>query len=232
MPIFKPLAICLVLVASSLFISESLQAQGQPSEDSSRNQTQPYLDDIYGPTFKSKSGISGGFGITNTGFSANISYLKLYSPDLIGFASFSVTSAGDENEREVFDPFTGQSISLNRQESMLIFPLTFGVQQRLLRESIESSLRPFIEIGLGPSLGYVTPYEDGFFGGFSKGQANWGANGYIGVGAYFGTNPESIQGLTFRYQFNYFSRDVKIITDTPRRFFGNISITLLFGTFF
>jgi len=191
-----------------------------------------YFEDIYGPNFKSKGGISGGFGITNTGFTANFNYLRLFSPDLIGFATLSITAAGDEDEREIYDPYTGQTISLNREKSMLIFPLTFGVQQRLLRESIESSLRPFVEIGIGPSLGYVTPYDDGFFGGFSKGQANWGLNGFIGLGAYFGTNPKTIQGLAFRYQFNYFADNVEIITDTPKRYFGNISITLLFGTFF
>ena len=225
------LFLCSHLVLITFFIASSAYASEFQDKKNSESESE-YLDDIYGPNFKSKHGISGGFGLTNTGFTGNFNYIRLYSPDLIGFISLSITSAGDENEQEVFDPITGRTVSLNREESMLIFPLTFGVQQRLLRESIESSLRPFVEVGLGPSMGYVTPYDDGFFGGFSKGQANWGLNGFIGLGAYFGSNPETLQGLTFRYQFNYFSRSVEIITDKERNYFGNISLTLLFGTFF
>jgi len=187
-------------------------------------------EDIYSTKYIPMNGISGSVGLTNTGFTASFNFIRLLSPDLIGFARLTISAAGDEDEQETYD-FYGRPVSLNRAESMLLLPLTFGVQRRLFRNNIESTFRPFVEIGAGPTFGLVSDYDDDFFSTFT-GSANWGVNAVAGVGAYFGSNPTSIQGLTFRYQLNYFANSVEIIEDKPRRFFGNISLNIIFGLFF
>lgn len=189
-------------------------------------------DELYGNHFKPMSGIAGNIGLNNAGFTASFQYVRIFTPDRIGFLNLSVLAAGDDKERKTFDLYTGQTISLNRINSMLMLPVTVGVQQRLFSSVIESSFRPFIEIGVGPSFGYITNYDDGFFGGFSKGRAAWGMNGLIGIGAYFGSSTTAIQGITFRYQLNYFPKSIELIEQNPRNYFGTISINVIFGTFF
>lgn len=207
---------------------------GKPSttEDTSVSDTPDEYDELYGNQFKPMSGIAGNIGLNNAGFTATIQYVRLFTPDRIGFLNLSFLGAGDENERKTFDIYTGQTVSLNRINSMMILPVTVGLQQRLFSSEIESTFRPFAEIGIGPSFGYITNYDDGFFKGFSKGRAAWGMNGVVGLGAYFGSSPTAIQGIIFRYQLNYFTKSIELVEQNPRNYFGTISINLIFGTFF
>lgn len=188
--------------------------------------------DIFGTPFKPMGGIAGSIGLNNAGFTASVEYVRLFTPERIGFLNLSVTAASDDKERKTYDPYTGETISFNRVNSVLILPLTVGLEERLFSKEIESTFRPFVEVGVGPSFGYVTNYDDGFFGGFSKGRAVWGLNGVLGVGSYFGSSPKAIQGVALRYQFNYFFKDIELVEQTPRNYFGTISINLIFGTFF
>lgn len=224
-------------VLCSLFLPATGLAHSNKDSGETGNISSAYFydsssEDFFGNPFKPMGGIAGSIGLNNAGFTATIEYIRLFTPDRIGFLSLSVAAANDEKERETFDPYTGESISLNKINSMLLVPLTFGLQQRLFSNEIESSFRPFVEVGAGPSLGYVTNYDDGFFGGMGKGHAVWGLNGVVGVGAYFGSSPTAIQGLAIRYQFNYFTKSTELVEENPRNYFDTISINLIFGTFF
>ncbi|MBC8044572.1 MAG: hypothetical protein IAF08_14130 [Rhizobacter sp.] len=193
-------------------------------------------DDFYRGPFKPQTGISGTLGITNTGFYGAFNYMRQLSPDLTGSLTLSFTAGRDENEQEKFDIFTGQTYITDqfgnpKINDLWILPFTAGLQYRLFRREIVSSFRPFVEIGAGPTLGYVTDYYSGFFGGFSKGYATLGMNGYIGIGSFFGAD-NAIQGITIRYQFNAFAQGVEVLQNTPKQFFGSISLNLIFGTFF
>lgn len=190
--------------------------------------------DIYTERFKNANGASGSFGLTTTSFIVSGSFIRLLNPDWIAFASLAMTSANDPNELEQFD-FFGRSIvtdsetGLLKKHSLFMMPATLGAQRRLFREDINSAFRPFLEAGAGPTFGYVYRYEDGFFSG---GYMKLGFNGFIGAGAYFGSNPFSLQGLTIRYQVDTFVSSVELLPNRFRNSFQGISLNLIFGTFF
>ncbi len=190
--------------------------------------------DIYTERFKNANGISGSFGLTTTSFIVSVSFVRLLNPDWIAFASLAMTSANDPKEIERFD-FLGRSFitdsetGLPKLNSLFLMPITCGAQRRLFREDINSSFRPFIEAGVGPTLGYMYRYEKGFFGG---GSIKLGFNGFVGAGAYFGSNPFSLQGLTVRYQVDTFLSHVELLPNRFRNSFQGISLNLIFGTFF
>lgn len=190
--------------------------------------------DIYTERFKNANGAAGSFGLTTTSFIVSGSYIRLLNPDWIAFASLSMTSANDPKEIERFD-FFGRSFVTDsetgepKKNSLLMIPVTVGTQRRLFREDINSSFRPFLEAGIGPTLGYVYRYADGFFSG---GYMKLGFNGFIGAGAYFGSNPFSLQGLTVRYQIDTFLGGVELLPNRFRNSFQGISLNLIFGTFF
>lgn len=191
-------------------------------------------DDIYTERFKNANGAAGSFGLTTTSFIVSGSFIRLLNPDWIAFASLAMTSANDPKELEQFD-FFGRSIvtdsetGLLKKHSLFMIPVTIGAQRRLFREDISSSFRPFIEAGAGPTFGYVYGYEDGFFSG---GYMKLGFNGFIGAGAYFGSNPFSLQGLTVRYQVDTFMSSIELLPNRFRNSFQGISLSLIFGAFF
>ncbi|MGQ9804533.1 MAG: hypothetical protein ACUVRP_00455 [Chlorobiales bacterium] len=190
--------------------------------------------DIYTEQFKNANGVAGSFGLTTTSFIVSASFIRLLNPDWIVFASLAMTSAKDPKELEQFD-FFGRSIvtdsetGLLKKHSLFMMPATLGAQRRLFREDINSAFRPFLEAGAGPTFGYVYRYEDGFFSG---GYMKLGFNGFIGAGAYFGSNPFSLQGLTIRYQVDTFVSGVELLPNRFRNSFQGISLNLIFGTFF
>ncbi|MFN3638891.1 MAG: hypothetical protein ACK4XY_10535 [Chloroherpetonaceae bacterium] len=190
--------------------------------------------DIYTERFKNANGAAGSFGLTTTSFVVSGSFIRLLNPDWIAFASLSMTSANDPKEIERFD-FFGRSIVTDsetgelKKNSLFMMPITIGAQRRLFREEINSAFRPFVEAGIGPTLGYVYDYQNGFFGG---GYMKLGFNGFIGAGAYFGSNPFSLQGLSVRYQVDTFVSSVELLPNRFRNLFQGISLNLIFGTFF
>ncbi len=79
--------------------------------------------------------------------------------------------------------------------------LNFGGQYRLFYESLTDNLRPYISLGVGPTMLVTTPAEIEFFKSFKKAKAIFGLGGYIGFGANFGLNPSNLTGINVRYYF-------------------------------
>ncbi|MCS6989370.1 MAG: hypothetical protein NZM06_07625 [Chloroherpetonaceae bacterium] len=213
------------------FIALSNAGFAQDFEDEEDDQ------EIYAERFRNAQGIAGSIGLTTTSFIVSGSYVRLFNPDWIGFAAFSMTSRRDPKEAEkivgygisvvsvVYDSETGAE----KKNSLLIMPITLGIQRRLFREDITSSFRPFVEAGVGPTVGYVYSYSGGFFGG---GYLKLGFNGFVGAGAYFGSNPLSLQGLTIRYHVDAFANGIELLPNRFRNAFHGVSLSLILGTFF
>jgi hypothetical protein len=159
--------------------------------------------------------------ISNDGFGLGTFYRREFTEDLSGFITLSVSGSKDEREIERFDPFTQQSFTPGKLNRFLAVPLTFGAQRRLFREDIVDTFRPYINAGVGPTLIYASPFvnitqnpegpptieEVEFFNSLSKGKAYWTVGGFIGAGAFFGSEKSNVFGVNFRYYFTYLLSD-------------------------
>ena len=210
---------------------------------------------FYGGPFKPRPGIAGTIGFTTGGIYASFNLMRQFSPDQIGFLSIGFTTARDAQEIDRIDffgntftfgpdPVSGQLIP--KQNGILMMPVTVGLQQRLFRRDITNSFRPFVEVGLGPTVGYVfqlarlnpggnpsnpDDYDYSFRGGiFNPRYVTIGANGFVGAGAYFGNNFMMLQGLTVRYVVNAFPTSVELLRGFPLNVFHGIALNLVFGT--
>jgi hypothetical protein len=155
--------------------------------------------------------------ISNDGFGLGGFYRREFSDDFSGFITLSVSGAKDEREIERFDPYTQQSFTPGKLNRFLTVPLTFGAQRRLFREDIVDTFRPYINAGVGPTLIYASPFvtitqnpegpptieEVEFFNSLSRGKAYWTVGGFIGAGAFFGSDKSNVFGVNFRYYFTY-----------------------------
>jgi hypothetical protein len=190
--------------------------------------------------------------ISNDGFGLGMTYRRDFSPDLSGFASFSISESKDDREMEQFDPYTQVSYVPGKLNRFLVLPLVFGVQYRLFRDDITDTFRPYISAGAGPTMIFASPftiitrYPDGslttkqveFFSSLGRGQAHYTAAAFVGVGANFGSDRSSVFGLSFRYYFTYlFSDGLPSMYNTStgdvasrKKNFGGFFITLNVGT--
>jgi len=157
----------------------------------------------------------------------------------------------EKNEREVKFFGFGQSFIPDKANYFMRIPVRMGIQKRLWEEYIEDNFRPYAQLAIGPTLGWVYPYfedsngngtyesgerrYDGF-GSFFKGEARFGLGGMIGLGAHFGENKRLTQGVRIGYSFNYFFNGIQILeaddNSGPSRYFGTPSISITFGRLF
>lgn len=189
--------------------------------------------------------------ISNDGFGLGAFYRRQYSPDLFGFVSFSVSESKDEREVERFDPFLQVSFVPGKLNRFFVLPLMFGVQNRLFREDILDTFRPYVNAGVGPTMIYVTPFTEitgppddrryeqvEFFKSLGRGRAHYTVGGFIGFGANFGSEKSSLFGINFRYYFTYlFSEGLPSLFNVTngdvaatKKSFGGFFITLNVGT--
>lgn len=188
--------------------------------------------------------------ISNDGFGLGTFYRREFNLDFYGFATLSISESKDEREIERFDPFTQISFVPGKLNRFFVIPLTFGVQQRLFRDDILDTFRPYVNIAAGPALVYSAPFTEitdnggtlrfervEFFRSLGRGRAYYTASAYIGVGANFGSDKNNLFGVNFRYYITHLFSDGLASTFDERtgevanrkKDFGGFFITLNLG---
>ncbi len=181
--------------------------------------------------------------LSNNGFGIAGFYRHEYSRDLFGTLTFGIAESKDENEVEYYDYF-GQSFVPGKINRFLLIPLHVGVQYRLFADDITDSFRPYVNGGLGPSLVLAAPYNREYFNSFGYARSHYTLGGYIGFGAFFGSDLGSLSGINVRYYYIPFSSGIESLRDpspdngiTPgkirrKKDFGGFFITINLGSAF
>ena len=81
----------------------------------------------------------------------------------------------------------------------------------------------------------TTPYDLEFFTSIKYGQAYYTAGGYVGLGAFFGSDRGTLTGINIRYYFEYFQQGINSMQNPDgsiekMRDFGGFFITLNLGS--
>ena len=168
----------------------------------------------------------GGFGLG--GF-----YRNEYSDDLSGFVDFSISEAHDDDEKEFID-YYGNKFTPGKVNRFLVMPLFVGLQKRLFEDDIVDNFRPYVNAAAGPTIIYVFPYNEEYFTALGEGQPKYTIGGYIGIGAFFGSERSSLLGMNLRYYFlPYFNglESMRLAGQSfPKKEFGGFFITVNFGS--
>ena len=137
------------------------------------------------------------------GFGIGAFYHHQINQEITAFVDFSVSEAKDEKEFEYVDIY-GNTYTFGKKNRIFLLPVNFGVQYRLFENAIYDNLRPYINLGAGPTIVLTSPYEKEFFNAFGSAHANYAFGSYVGFGANFGTDKKSLIGLNIRYYFIHF----------------------------
>jgi hypothetical protein len=191
-------------------------------------------------------GIGGSLLLTNHGFGIGGLFRTGIgeSTSLVLEASLGVGK--DEREQEFFSGPFGETVTPFKRNNFLMLPLTIGLEQRLWSAAIADDFRPFVQLAVGPVVGYQWPYFEDFNengirdpgeplrGTFDlrDGSFRFGSAGIAGFGAYFGEAGERTIGLRIAYAVQYFLQPVDLLEPRPqieepsRQFFATPVITL------
>ncbi len=192
--------------------------------------------------------------LTNSGFGLGGYYHHALAPNLAPFVEIQMRSGKHESEA-VFSTLFGQRIIPDKYNFLMMLPMHAGVQYRLFSDEIASNFRPYVQVAVGPALGWEYPYFDDcngngeydlsvdcdgdgvterertldFFTGIWRGELRYGMGGIISIGAFFGTSSKYAQGVRIGYAFNYFSKEIQLLESASQHYFGSPIITFQFG---
>ena len=174
--------------------------------------------------------------LSNNGYGLGGFYRRQYSEELFGILSIGFSEVNDPNEVEEVDIY-GQTYVPGKINRFLLIPLHAGVQYRLFADDIVDNFRPYVNAAVGPTMVFTTPYAREFFNSIGYGQAHYTAGGYVGLGAFFGSDRSTLTGINIRYYFEYFQRGIDSMQNDDgsiekMKDFGGFSITLNFGELF
>lgn len=188
--------------------------------------------------------------LTNSGFGLGGYYMRSVDPITSLLLDIGVGSGKDERELRFFRSQFGGSFIPNKANYLLMAPLHVGFQKRLFMDQIEDNFRPFLQITLGPTLGFEYPYfrdengngsfDDGErtydpVGGIVRSRVEFGVGGLIAIGAHFGMGSRLSQSVRIGYSLTYFSDGIQLLEPSVRgrqRYFGTPSLSILFGRLF
>jgi hypothetical protein len=167
----------------------------------------------------------GGFGLG--GF-----YRHQLSETLTAFSDISFSEATDPREFTYVDYF-GNTYTAGKVNRAFLVPLNFGLQYRLFENVLTDNLRPYINIGIGPSLVLTTPYKTEYFKAFKWAHAQYTFGGYVGFGANFGIDKSNLIGINLRYYIiHLFNKGVEILQDRYEKNLGGFFLTINLGTMY
>lgn len=176
--------------------------------------------------------------VSTGGFGLGIFYRHEFSDDFAGYIDFSISESKDDQEIEFYDPYTGRTFVPGKANRFLNMPLMAGVQHRLFKEDILDNFRPYLNAAVGPTMIYVFPYNEEYFRALGKGHPVYTVGGYIGVGAYFGSERAALFGLNLRYYWIPYPGGVTSMeqrtfagtTTVAKKEFGGFYLTFSFGS--
>jgi outer membrane protein W len=168
--------------------------------------------------------------ISTNGFGLGTFYRHEYTDNLSGFVDFSISEATDDREISYVDYWTGITYVPGKINRFLLLPVFIGAQYRLFKDDIMDNFRPYINASVGPTMIYVFPYNEEYISALGKGRLKYTVGGYIGFGAYFGTERSSLLGLNVRYYFIPYAGGIESMYNTRKNQFGGLYLSLSFGS--
>ena len=179
-----------------------------------------------------------GFDIlfSNSGFGLGGFYQRPLSDGLAWFVNLGISGARKTDEFPTYipDPEPPHNLTYDvpgKVNRVFSLPLTVGLKYRVLETALVENFRPYLNVGVGPTMILALPYEGhDFFSSLGHANAYFTGGGFVGVGADFGTTQPTL-GVNVRYYYIPFKPGVESLRGDPITEFGGIFLTASIGFF-
>ncbi len=168
--------------------------------------------------------------LSNNGFGIGAFYELSILNNTSLFASVYVSGARNTDEIEYYNPWTGDLFIPGKVNRLYMLPISFGFSQSFFTDILGTNFTPYLNIGLGPTLIFSTPYEKEFFTslGYSRFYVRFGT--FIGTGVNIPVTNKSYIGISARQYWIPFGGDgLESIKGKPIKDFGGFFLGLNFG---
>ncbi len=170
---------------------------------------------------------------SNSGFALGGFYKYFAASDWAISSKLFITSSRNTDEIEYFDYWTGNRIIPGKINRLYSIPLTLTAQKFLFQETLEKSLKPYIQVGFGPTFILSTPYSKSFFDAFNYAKWYVRPGGFVGIGAVISSKTNSFIGVNIDYYIIPFGGDgLESIEGSPIKDFGGLFLSLSLGGLF
>lgn len=165
---------------------------------------------------------------SNSGFGIGGFYQHNYTQTLAGFVNLGLTGSRNRDELEQYDYELQDWRVPGKINRLYTLPLTIGLRYRLLDEVLVDNFRPYVNLGVGPSMVVALPYDYSFFASFGHAKAYFTGGGFFGIGAEIGGS-RPLLGVNIRYYYIPLRPGVESLSDDPITDFGGLFLTMNVG---
>ena len=169
--------------------------------------------------FSNSWGFSGSF--SDYGFGGGSFFSHAFGPNVTGEISLDIGTAQGPREFDL--------VNENKINRIFVLPLMASIQYRLFRDGLSDNLRPYVSAGAGPVMAMTTPYIEDFFSAFKDAQSKIVPGGFVGVGAYFGTDQKTTFGASLRYFIIPYPGSLQSTTNEALTNLSGLFLTVSYG---
>ncbi|MCK5742553.1 MAG: hypothetical protein KAH48_10065, partial [Chlorobi bacterium] len=169
--------------------------------------------------------------LSNNGFGMGIFYQHIISGDLYFFSSLYMSGARNTDEYEIWDDPSNSYVVPGKVNRIFMFPLTVGIQQYIFTEELSESMRPFINLGIGPTFIVAAPYRGyEFFESFGEAITYTRPSAFVGAGVNIYVVDDKFLSINMRYYYTPFGdKGLESVTDSPITDFGGLFLSISMG---
>lgn len=153
-------------------------------------------------------------------------YQRNLSEEVSGFLNVGISGARNTSEFEQFDA-QGNLFVPFKVNRLFMFPITIGINYRLFQNTLNDNVRPYLSVGLGPTLIFATPYRYDFFESWKHAENYTRIGGFVGLGTAIGSAAKAPLAVNVKYYIIPFgSPGLESIREKPIFDFGGLFIAL------
>lgn len=193
------------------------------------------IKDVAPDTAEKANALGADIMLGNSGFGLGFFYRQSIGGSLSWTISISGSEAKAPNEMETYYyDFYGniQKTVIGKVNQLFVFPAMIGLQYRLFKDDITDSFRPYVLAGVGPNVVLSMPYDQPFSRSVAGAHSYFGLGGYVGGGAYFGLDQNSLFGVSLRYYILPMSRGIESLQGQPMSNFSTFFLAFNIATQF
>ncbi len=181
----------------------------------------PLIDEstLQNSTLLNSWGFDGFFN--DFGFGLGVYYRHVFNEALSVHTGFDFGTAKGPNELGLYG-----EVKINR---IFVMPLMANLEYRVLQSALGIGFRPYVSAGAGPVFVMTTDGQKDFFPALGDPitHVTYGMN--FGVGAYFGSDPKTTFGASFKYYIIPYSRGVESTSGVFLNDFSGASLNVSYG---
>jgi hypothetical protein len=166
------------------------------------------------------------------GFGLGTFYRLKLSDEVTAFTDFSISEAKDPREFTYVD-YYGNTFTPDKINRAFLLPINIGIHYRLFENTIYDNLRPYLDLGVGPTIVITDPATAEYFSAFRQATTYIAPGGYVGIGANFGLDKSSLVGVNVRYYLAHLlNGGVEIMQGRLENDLGGVFITINIGVMY